>query len=912
MHTDKGTSRAAARWHWLTSVGATAALSLCAQLPAQTSCTSSWSDQFALPGVEAQISDTVVWDDGTGPAIYAVGDFPFRRIGGIENVIVQTTPVIAVRAAYDIAKWTGRAWEPVGPPIILQSDFINSLQRINTIQVFDPDGAGPASSVLVVGGTPNSASSPSPQSMLQFDGTSWAPFAGQLFRDSSDGNELFDLELYNGDLYACGRFDESGGLSGIARWDIPTQTWNPLAFGIPTTLTNRRVERMAVYDSNNDGTPELFIAGNFEVAVTGGPANKLVRWDGTSLRTVPGWTNTSTVAAANLGAPSILKVVDYGDGPSLLVGDAIYTGLTAPASTRGVMLARLKSGAAGVNGTWSSVVAQSASGNKGYVFAAEMFPGPDGSQLHIGGSRILNGVAGQPPGAKLARRSAAGTFAALGTYSTDLPSQTVRWFLPVDWDFAGPGSTKLLFGAIAYRTGPLGLISGLLPNNIALWNGTSVEFAHSGSDSLSLIPTVIKELDPDGAGPLPTSMYIGHFSPNVDGVTRNSSVVTFDGADYQYTTAGPQLVFAINVFTPAAGSTALYVAGLTAGEPFLSRLNGSAWEQVATADQDPTEFQPASFDAIETATVAGEPSLILSGRFSNIAGVPSRFVARYNGTTWFSMDAGLPTPGTNPNLVLQVNEAPQLVTKFNGELFLTIGWSLFNTTTTIPVFSSAMYRWDGAAWTLVGPNPGLLTVLDLGTGPSMYAFGGRQIAGVAGVDYVGRWNGTTFESIGGAGISFANPVATASAVSGLGVHDFGSGPRLVMVANSAATSGSNAVQGLIRLEGSQWEQVPGGDTVKPATAIYSSTTPGRAGLYVGSAGTKVTGGFESQGIAWLKGPVCLCPADFDGSGVRDVADIFAFLSAWFANAPGSDFNSSGTRDVADIFAFLSAWFAGCP
>ncbi|MBY0261365.1 MAG: hypothetical protein K2Q20_03430, partial [Phycisphaerales bacterium] len=54
-----------------------------------------------------------------------------------------------------------------------------------------------------------------------------------------------------------------------------------------------------------------------------------------------------------------------------------------------------------------------------------------------------------------------------------------------------------------------------------------------------------------------------------------------------------------------------------------------------------------------------------------------------------------------------------------------------------------------------------------------------------------------------------------------------------------------------------------------------------------------------------------CPADFDLSGTRDVSDIFAFLSAWFASGPGSDFDQSGTRDVSDIFAFLSAWFAGC-
>ncbi|MBY0263419.1 MAG: cytochrome c, partial [Phycisphaerales bacterium] len=56
---------------------------------------------------------------------------------------------------------------------------------------------------------------------------------------------------------------------------------------------------------------------------------------------------------------------------------------------------------------------------------------------------------------------------------------------------------------------------------------------------------------------------------------------------------------------------------------------------------------------------------------------------------------------------------------------------------------------------------------------------------------------------------------------------------------------------------------------------------------------------------------CECRCDIDGGGLN-VADIFSFLSVWFASAPGSDFDQSGTRDVADIFAFLSCWFGGCP
>jgi len=55
-----------------------------------------------------------------------------------------------------------------------------------------------------------------------------------------------------------------------------------------------------------------------------------------------------------------------------------------------------------------------------------------------------------------------------------------------------------------------------------------------------------------------------------------------------------------------------------------------------------------------------------------------------------------------------------------------------------------------------------------------------------------------------------------------------------------------------------------------------------------------------------------CRADFDGNGLVQVPDIFAFLSAWFALDPRADFNGIQGVNVPDIFAFLSAWFAGCP
>ncbi len=54
-----------------------------------------------------------------------------------------------------------------------------------------------------------------------------------------------------------------------------------------------------------------------------------------------------------------------------------------------------------------------------------------------------------------------------------------------------------------------------------------------------------------------------------------------------------------------------------------------------------------------------------------------------------------------------------------------------------------------------------------------------------------------------------------------------------------------------------------------------------------------------------------CVADFDDSGDVEVPDIFAYLSAWFANDDAADIDGTPGVAVPDIFAFLSLWFAGC-
>ncbi len=104
---------------------------------------------------------------------------------------------------------------------------------------------------------------------------------------------------------------------------------------------------------------------------------------------------------------------------------------------------------------------------------------------------------------------------------------------------------------------------------------------------------------------------------------------------------------------------------------------------------------------------------------------------------------------------------------------------------------------------------------------------------------------------------------------------------------------------------------PGGGAVSGATTtdlLITAAQPPDSGVYQLRA-TNTCG--EDIGTPIILTVDSGCPADFDSNGIVAVPDIFAFLSAWFAQGPGADFDNNGTIAVPDIFAFLSAWFAGC-
>jgi hypothetical protein len=59
-------------------------------------------------------------------------------------------------------------------------------------------------------------------------------------------------------------------------------------------------------------------------------------------------------------------------------------------------------------------------------------------------------------------------------------------------------------------------------------------------------------------------------------------------------------------------------------------------------------------------------------------------------------------------------------------------------------------------------------------------------------------------------------------------------------------------------------------------------------------------------------PAAQCPADIDGSGTIDAADLAAVLGAWgTCSGCAADVNGSGTVDASDLAAVLGGWGV-CP
>jgi hypothetical protein len=314
---------------------------------------SSWAPLAS--GMDNLVDALAVFDDGSGPALYAGGNFVVA--GGV--------------TVNSIARWNGSSWAPLGS---------GTNHAVYALTVFD-DGSGPA---LFAGGGFTAAGGVAANFIAKWNGSSWSPL-GSGITGSGTLMGVRALSVFDDGggpaLYAGGQFSDAGGLaaSNIARWN--GSSWSALGSGIGGTPP-ANVRSLAVFDDG--GGSALYVGGLFTTA-GGNTAIHIARWDGSS------WSPLGSGMCCFYAYVYALTVFDDGHGPSLYAGGLFTTadGVSAHYVARW-------------NGSnWSSL----GRGLNDEVDAFTVFDDGGGPALYVGGDFLTNAAGdtrlakwGNPPG----------------------------------------------------------------------------------------------------------------------------------------------------------------------------------------------------------------------------------------------------------------------------------------------------------------------------------------------------------------------------------------------------------------------------------------------------------------------------------------------------------------------------------
>ena len=645
-------------------------------------------------GLSGIVKALAVFDDGSGAAIYAGGFIP--SAGGM--------PV------NDIAKWDGGNWSALGAGM---NDTVEALT------VFD-DGSGAA---LFIGGRFTTANGVGAERIAKWDGSSFSPLGSGVSLGVPGGPSVDALATFDdgsGDaLYAAGFFFVAGGApaEGVAKWD--GASWAPLGAG----LVGGSTQALSVFDDGSGAA--LFAAGDF-FSAGGSSAGRIAKWDGTSWSTLSG-------GVSNFSIVDALSVFDDGSGTALYAGGDFFSAGGSPVER----IAKWD----GAN--WSAL---GAGVNSLGVEALAVFDDGGGEVLFVGGGF-----------------STAGGVASKGVATWD----------GSDWSPLGSGLNNSVIsltvfddgsGAALYAGGNFIFANGEALNGIGKWDGSNWSPLGVGVSSGIGFSAPVNALAVfnDGGG---DALYAGGGFILAGGASANR-IAKWDGATWTPLGSGMDgTVFDLAVFDDGAGS-GLYAGGIFSvaggiGANRIAKWNGSNWMALGNGTNNSINALTVFNDGTGAALYAGG-TFTAAGTLGEGA---ARRIAKWNGSSWSALGSGM---NANVNSLASFDDGGGLAL-YAGGGFTNAGGGAAN----------RVARWDGASWSALstGMNSGSVLSLiefDDGAGACLYAGGGFTTAGGVAALRIAKWDGANWSALGSGLNGFANT---------LEVFDDGKGAALFVGGN---------------------------------------------------------------------------------------------------------------------------------
>ncbi len=680
---------------------------------------------------------------------------------------------------------------------------------------WDPDGAGPLQSVLVLGGGFDRVGGPAgivANNVATWNGTQWQALAGGLTYSDGSTASVSAVEVWNGQLYVAGGFDRAGGVAvtGIAKW---TGTgWQAVggAFGVVDPQSRPYIRDMHVYNG------ELFVCGRFE-SIGGVPMYGVARWNGTA------W---QTLAPGNVAGDATFTYCLGDHNGSLYIGGGFssFSGVTAHNIVRwtGSIFVPVGSGppTRGGETTWVWDIKS----YQGELVVAGLFSSPGG--LECSNVAAWNGSAWR--------------FLGCGVWSDDY--------------FDRRASVLHVHNNDLYVGGHFALAGGTPAWCVARWNGTAWS---SVGEGLNGVPAVgWGPADVDTFATYQGSLYAGGWILN-SGAQRLDSIARFDGAQWQDVGDGVVQdqqggVFAIGAWNGrvvAGGNFYVYdpeqygVYGLYSftGSRMTADLGGAvagAFEsRIVRSIVSYPRNPPISSDIY----VAGDFTTIgrQSGGSGSDPGVPANRIATRNSLTgidWSPMGDGF-------------NNSVTSVTRFNGSIHAAGAFTASGTTTV-----NRIAKWTGSAWTPLTTFPNASPDNCNGTIHAMKAY----TSGISGLRLA---VGGEFTTIGGLSASRvavynASSIAITSSWSTLGQGFNGTVVALEHFGGSLyaggdfTASGPTTLSRIARWNGSAWVDVGGGINGSVYCMIVSNGTLVVGGSFTAAGGVPCNNLARWNGTAW--------------------------------------------------------------
>ncbi len=690
-----------------------------------------------------------------------------------------------------------------------------SALSVDTLTVFDPDGAGPHAAEPVAGGDFTTSGANSVSHIAHWDGTGWKPF-GAGINGYAYSVEPYDFCSSIGEnfLVAAGWFAEIGGNAGnnIQYWNgttwnrldngfndvvFDTCTWDPdgpgplcthlVAAGQFVVSGTTPMNHIAEYNGHwnqigtgvdgqirsvmtwnptgNPSVPDRLVAAGTFTTTGGVTVNNIAQWDGASWKPL----GTGLVNSGGFTVVYDLKLWDP-DGAGPLKPWVIAAGTFNTAG--GVPVNNV----AAWDGTnWRALGA----GTSGTVWKLTTWD-PDGSGplpadliatgsfINAGGgpaSRIArwNGTSWQPlgPGFNFDGRS-------LATWKTD-PSGVLPDTLLAGGDFAFTGDNAKLLG------------------HVATWDGSSWGTLSSFSSAPAILAMTNYIGRAVAAGNFPSLTSTGNTATNI---------ASWTGTELKpFGTGTNANVRALKAFNPTILSHTLVVGGdfTTAGGVAANRI--AIWNENDIFGIPAWSALGNGFNNNVAAIERFNNQIIAGGIFSASGATSLNRIAVWNGSSWQPLGTGL-------------NNSVQALKVYNGSLY--VGGTF---TTAGGLSTGGLARWNGSAWSSVGGFfAGSVYALEVHNNELIIA---GQFTGLPGSPNIAKYNGSTYSTLGTGGL-------TGIAFSLASVNGD------LYVGGVLSNAGGVPVKNLARWNGSTWNDANGGtnDTVWALTGFHNEVQVG--------------------------------------------------------------------------------------